>query len=313
MTFLLNLLQTLLLLAGAPLVTGLVSRIKARLQGRQGASLVRPYIELFKLFYKQEILAEPVSWYFSAASPLSLAALAVAAPLVPVLTPTSLIGSGGDLVLLVYLFAFSRFAVLLGSLDSGSPFAGIGASREALVAALAEMPLLLALIAVAIPSRSTDLSGMTRATLGRNFLAISPVHLLALSALILVALAEAGRLPVDNPASHLEVTMIHHAMTLEYSGASLACLEYSGSLKLNLLMALLIALFCPWGMAQSLSISAVVLATGAYALKLLLLASGIAVLESSVAKLRMYRVPEFLGIASAISVLAILFTVVGGL
>jgi formate hydrogenlyase subunit 4 len=311
-TFLLNLLQALLLLAGAPLVTGLVSRLKARLQGRQGASLWRPYAELVKLFHKQETLAEPVSWYFSVAPRLSLAAMAVAALLVPVLAPSSLMGSGGDLVLLVYLFALSRFAVMLGSLDSGSPFAGIGASREALVAALAEMPLLLGLIAVALPSHSTALLRMTRATLGRNFLTVSPVHLLALSALILVALAEAGRMPVDNPASHLEVTMIHHAMTLEYSGASLACLEYAGSLKLNLLMALLIALFCPWGMAASPSLLAIAFAVGAYMVKLLLLAAGIAVLESSVAKLRMYRVPEYLGIASAISVLAILFTVVGG-
>lgn len=313
MTFLLNLLQALLLLAGAPLVTGVISRLKARLQGRQGASLWRPYAELVKLFQKQEIVAEPVSWYFSVAPRMSLAAMAAAALLVPVLTPSSLLGSGGDLVLFVYLFAFSRFAVMLGSLDSGSPFAGIGASREALVAALAEIPLLLGLIAVAVPARSTDLSVMTRATLGRDLLAISPVHLLALSALILVALAEAGRMPVDNPASHLEVTMIHHAMTLEFSGASLACLDYSASLKLNLLMALLIALFCPWGMAPSPSLFAVAFALGAYALKLLLLAAGIAVIESSVAKLRMYRVPEFLGIASALSVLAILFTVVGGL
>lgn len=313
MTFLLNLLQALLLLAGAPLVTGLVSRLKARLQGRQGASLWRPYAELIKLFHKQETLAEPVSWYFSVAPRLSLAAMVVAVLLVPVLAPSSLMGSGGDLVLLVYLFALSRFAVMLGSLDSGSPFAGIGASREALVAALAEMPFLLGLIAVALLSHSTDLSRMARATLGRTFLAVSPVHLLALSALILVALAEAGRMPVDNPASHLELTMIHHAMTLEYSGAGLACLEYAGNLKLNLLMALLIALFCPWGMAAAPSLLAIAFAVGAYALKLLLLAAGIAVIESSVAKLRMYRVPEYLGIASAISVLAILFTVVGGL
>lgn len=313
MTFLLNLLQALLLLAGAPLVAGVVCWLKARLQGRQGASPWRPYAELMKLFQKQETLAEPVSWYFSAAPRLSFAAMAAAALLVPVLAPSSLMGSGGDIVLLVELFAFSRFAVMLGSLDSGSPFAGIGASREALVAALAESPFLLALIAVALQSHSTELRVMTRATLGRNLLAVSPVHLLALSALVLVALAESGRMPVDNPASHLEVTMIHHAMTLEYSGASLAWLEWAGSLKLNLLMALLVALFFPWGMAQPLSLPAVLIALVAYAGKLIALAAGIAVLESSVAKLRMYRVPEFLGIASAISVLAILFTVVGGL
>lgn len=308
---LLNLLQGLLLLAGAPLVGGSISWVKARLQGRQGASPLRPYAELLKLFQKQEVHAEPVSWLFHAAPRLSFAAMAGAAMLVPVLAPSNLMGSGGDILLLIYLFAFSRFALMLGAIDSGTPFAGIGVSREAMVAALAELPFLLSLIAVALQSHSTEFPVMTRATLARNLLTVSPVHLLALSSLVLVALAEAGRMPVDHPGSHLEVTMIHHAMTLEYSGASLAWLEWANSLKLNLLIALLLALFCPWGMAQSLSAPAILVAAVAWPVKVAILVAVVAVLESSMAKMRMYRVPDFLGIASAIGVLAVLFTVLG--
>lgn len=311
MMLLVNVLQILLLLAGAPLLSGLVAWMKAKLQRRRGSSPLRPYAELIKLFLKQDLAPAGSSWLFRMAPPMAFAAIAGAALMTPVLQTASLMGRGGDIIILVYLLAIARFMTGLGALDSGTSFAGMGASREMMVAALAELPLLLGLIAVAIKSGSIELAAMSSATLNQNFLSVSPVHLLALSAVVLAALAETGRMPVDSPDGHLELTMIHHAMQLEYSGPSLAWLDWAASLKLNLLMAVMIALFAPWGMAQSAAPLALVLALVIYLGKLLVMAAALALLESSVAKMRVYRVPDFLGIASAIGVLAVLFTVIG--
>jgi formate hydrogenlyase subunit 4 len=208
------------------------------------------------------------------------------------------------------LLAFGRFSLLLGAFDGGSSFGGMGASREAMVSVLAEFPLLTSLIAVAIIAKSTSLAPIVAWTGTQNFFDISAVHLLAFAALIIVAIAETGRIPVDNPSTHLELTMLHEAMVLEYSGPSLAFVEWTQAIKLNLMIALLIGLFFPWGIAAGAGATAVLISIGLYLLKLCFVTGALAVLESSVAKLRMYAVPEFLGIASALSVLAIVFTVI---
>jgi formate hydrogenlyase subunit 4 len=195
-------------------------------------------------------------------------------------------------------------------MDGASAFGGMGASREALVSTLAEAPLLLSLVAVSILARSPSISGVAQWTLGQNFFDISTVHILAFSALGIVALAEAGRMPVDNPATHLELTMIHEGMVLEYSGPSLALIEWANAIRLNVLLALLIALFGPWGMAAELTWGAFGMALAAFVLKLLALAVLVALIESGVAKLRMYLVPDFLGVAAALSILAVVFTVI---
>ena len=308
MTLALSVIQAALLILIAPLLRGIVARLKARIQNRRGASVFRPYSDLLKLLRKEDLVPDTASAVFRAAPLVLFAVTAAAAAFVPVLQAPSLLGTTGDFILLVYLFALGRFFLMLGAMDGGSSFGGMGASREALVSTLAEAPLLLGLTAVAILAGSASLAGIVQWTLQQDFFQLSAVHALAFAALALVAIAETGRIPVDNPATHLELTMIHEAMVLEYSGPSLALIEWASAMKLSVVAALMIGLFLPWGMAAAPTASALAIALAAYLLKLLLLAVTIAVVESSVAKLRMYMVPDFLGVASALAILAVVFT-----
>ena len=304
--------QALLLVAGAPLVRGIIARIKARIQRRQGASIWRPYADLGKLFRKEDLVPPSASAVFRLAPLLLFAVTVLATGFVPVLHNSALFGTASDFILLVYLIALGRFFMSLGAIDGGSAFGGMGASREALVSTLAEAPLLLSLMSVAILAHSASISEIVSWTLRQNFFDISLVHALAFAALVIVGIAETGRLPVDNPTTHLELTMIHEAMVLEYSGPSLALIEWAQAIKLNLVLALLIGLFGPWGMASGLSAGAIGISIAAYLLKLGALIVTIALVESSLAKLRMYLVPDFLGVASALGILAIIFTAFTG-
>jgi formate hydrogenlyase subunit 4 len=304
----LNIGQALLLVVIAPLVRGVIARLKARIQNRRGASVWRPYSELMKLFRKEDLVPASASIVFRLAPAIVFAAAATAATFIPALHGSALLGAAGDFILFVYLLALSRFFLSLGAMDGGSSFGGMGASREALVSTLAELPLLLGLVAVAILARTATMSGIVQWTVRQDFTQISAVHALAFAALALVAIAETGRIPVDNPTTHLELTMIHEAMVLEYSGPSLALIEWASAVKLSVLLALLIGVFAPWGMAGSVSIAALALASLVFLLKVFVLALAIAVVESSIAKLRMYLVPDFLGVASALAVLAVVFT-----
>lgn len=306
----LKIIEFVLLLASAPLARGIIMRLKAILQRRRGASVLRPYFDLWKLIHKEEIVPPSASWLFRAGPRMAFALTVAAASFIPLLCFGGLLSFTGDFILLIYLLAFARYILMLGALDPGSSFGGMGASREAMVSALAEAPLLLSLIAVAIVSHSETLASVTAWTQQQDFFDISAVHVLAATSLIFVLLAETGRMPVDNPATHLELTMLHEAMVLEYSGPALAFIESAHALKLNGLIALAIALFAPWGIAATPGVVAIVIALGAFALKWCLALVAIAVLESIVAKLRMYVVPEFLGIASALAILAIVFTVI---
>jgi formate hydrogenlyase subunit 4 len=302
-------LQVVLLVFGAPLVSGIVGRIKAVLQLRRGAPIWRPYADIWKLFHKEDLVPPSASVVFGVAPLLLFAVSIVVTAFIPLLQDSALLGSAGDFILLVYLLAFGRFFLALGGIDGGSAFGGMGASREALVSSLAEAPLLLGLVAVAIQASSASIAGMARWALGQTPFNISAVHLLAFVALGIVALAETGRMPVDNPTTHLELTMIHEGMVLEYSGPNLALIEWASAIKLSTMVALLIALFAPWGMATTLSPAAIGLAVIALLAKTCALVAGLAVIESGIAKLRMYSVPDFLGVASAISTLAVIFTV----
>jgi formate hydrogenlyase subunit 4 len=303
-----NAVQVLLLVLVAPLVRGVIAQLKARIQNRHGASVWRPYAELLKLFRKEDLVPDSASFVFRLAPIVLFTSTLVAAAFVPLLHGSALLDATGDFVLLVYLLALGRFFLMLGAMDGGSSFGGMGASREALVSTLAEAPFLLALVSVAIAARSSSIAGMVRWTLGQDFFQFSAVHALAFAALALVAIAETGRIPVDNPTTHLELTMIHEAMVLEYSGPSLALIEWASAIKLTVIMALLIALFVPWGAASSLSMLAVLIASLVLLLKMAALVLVLALVESSVAKLRMYLVPDFLGVASALAILAVVFT-----
>jgi formate hydrogenlyase subunit 4 len=308
MNLAINLIQAFLLVAIAPLVGGVIARCKAQMQNRHGANVWRPYAELLKLFRKEDLIPDTASVIFRFTPVILFAATVAAAAFVPVLHPSAIFGVSGDIILLVYLLAMGRFFLMLGAMDGGSSFGGLGASREALISALAEAPLMLALISVAIISHSVSLSGIVLATALQDPLHLSAAYAFALGALALIAIAETGRIPVDNPTTHLELTMIHEAMTLEYSGPSLALVEWASAIKLTLILALLAGFFAPWGMAMNNSIVALLLAPLAFVFKLALLATVIAVVESSIAKLRIYLISDFLGMASALAILAVAFT-----
>ena len=310
MSIVINTAQMLLLILAAPLLRGVISKLKAWIQKRQGASVWRPYADLWKLFHKEELVPKAATLIFCSAPVVVFSATVVAAALLPVLHPAAFLTLDGDIFLFVYLLAIGRFAMSLGALDGGSSFGGMGSSREALVAALAEAPLFLVLTALAILAKTGSLSEIAGWTIRQNFFDVSTVHLLALAALAIVAVAETGRIPVDNPTTHLELTMIHEAMVLEYSGPSLALIEWSQDIKLNLLATLIISLFAPWGMSLAVTPLGLAAAVGLYALKLACLVIGLAVVESSVAKLRMYAVPDFLRVASALAILAVIFTAI---
>ncbi|MGE5110702.1 MAG: respiratory chain complex I subunit 1 family protein [Acidobacteriaceae bacterium] len=303
----LGVLQALLLLLIAPLLRGVISRLKARIQNRHGASVLRPYQDLRKLLRKEDLVSPTSSAVFRFAPVVVLVATIVATFFVPVLESSAILSISGDFVLLVYFLALARFFLMLGGLDGGSSFGGMGASREALVSTLAEAPLLLGLSALAIFARTTSISGVTQWTAQQGATQFTAVQALALVAMVLVAIAETGRIPVDNPTTHLELTMIHEAMVLEYSGPSLAFIELASALKLTLISTLLISLFVPWGIATDLSLTAIVLGLLVFVVKTLAVAAGIALIESGVAKLRMYLVPDFLGVSLALSLLAMVF------
>jgi formate hydrogenlyase subunit 4 len=303
-----DVIEALLLVAMAPLIRGVIACVKARIQNRRGASVFRPYADLLKLFRKQDLVPDTASWLFRLAPVVLFAVTVAAAALVPVLHPSALLGVSGDFIVLVYLLTVGRFFVMLGAMDGGSSFGGMGASREALVSTLAEAPLLLGLTSVAVLAHSISLSAIVEFSVLRNPFQLSAVHVFAFVALAMVAIAETGRIPVDNPTTHLELTMIHEAMVLEYSGASLALIEWAQAVKLTVIMALLVGVFAPWGMATSASLLGLAVALPAFLIKLVILAIAIAAIESSIAKLRMYLVPDFLGVAAALAILAVVFT-----
>jgi formate hydrogenlyase subunit 4 len=310
MNVLINAAQLLILILAAPLLRGVISKLKARIQKRQGASVWRPYADLWKLFHKEELTPNTATVVFRLAPVIGFAVTVAAAAFLPLLHPAALLSLDGDIFLFVYLLAIGRFVMSLGALDGGSAFGGMGSSREALVAALAESPLFLVLTALAILAKTGSLSEIAGWTIGQNFFDVSTVHTLAFVALAIVAVAETGRIPVDNPTTHLELTMIHEAMVLEYSGPSLALIEWSQAIKLHLLAALMIGLFAPWGMTLAATPVGLAAALGLYAAKLACVLVGLAIVESSVAKLRMYVVPDFLRVAWALAILAVIFTAI---
>lgn len=302
--YLLEALQLALTLALAPGLVGLVRWLKARLQNRRGAPPWQPYFELRKLFGKEVVMSRNASWLFRFAPYLIFASSAAVALFVPVLVTPLPFDWGGDLLVVVYLLLLGTFFLALAGLDPGTAFGGMGASREMTVAAIAEPAVALAIFALALTAGSTNLGRIVAGVLSDPTVAVSPGHLLAFAALFIVTLAETGRLPVDNPSTHLELTMIHEAMVLEYSGRYLALVEWASWLKLTIFASLLANLFVPWGVAVAVTPTALLVALGAWALKLVALGVVIAVVETRVAKLRLFRVPELLSVSFVLALLA---------
>jgi formate hydrogenlyase subunit 4 len=280
--------------------------LKARLVGRRGASPWQPYRDLVKLCGKEPVISSTTSWIFRVTPYVMTATMLVAALVVPVVVAGSALGFAGNAILLMALFMLGTFFLALAGLDAGSAFGGMGSSREMAVAALAEPTVILAIFALALRAETINLGGVVE-HLGRDpALAVNPGHLLAFTAFFIVMLAETGRLPVDNPATHLELTMIHEAMVLEYSGRYLALVEWANGMKLVLFMTLLANLFFPWGVPVAVTPGALVVGTLALLAKLLVLSVALAVLETSIAKLRLFRVPELLAGSFALALLSVM-------
>jgi len=296
--------QTALLALLAPAVVGYVRLAKARLQGRRGAGLLQPYRELRKTFGKGMVIAETASWIFHLAPFAIVGATIAAASLVPVVSVTQPADQLGDLFVLTALLMLGTFFLALGGLDPGTAFGGMGSSREMTVAALTEPTLAVAILALALTTGSTSLGVIAGSVLKMPAYAIGPGHALAFAAFLIAMIAETGRLPVDNPATHLELTMIHEAMILEYSGPYLAWIEWAAAVRLTLLLTLAANLFVPWGMAATLAPAAIVIGLVAIVIKLGVLGLLLAVLETRVAKLRLFRVPELLALSFTLALLA---------
>jgi len=302
--FALGVSQAALALLLAPGLVGLVRWLKARLQNRRGAPAWQPYLELAKLFKKEVVVSSNASWLFRAAPFIVFTSTVAVALLVPLLLVPLPFDGVGDLLVVVYLLLLGTFFLSLAALDPGSAFGGMGASREMTVAALAEPTVALAIFALALSAGSTNLGQIVARTMSGPA-AVSPGHLLAFLALFIVTLAETGRLPIDNPATHLELTMIHEAMVLEYSGRYLALIEWAAGLKLLIFFSLLSNLFVPWGVATDLTARALTLAVASFLVKLVVLAAVVAVLETRIAKLRLFRVPELLSVSFVLALLAV--------
>src|SRR5438876_1686607 len=297
--------QTALALLLAPGLVGLIRWLKARLQNRRGAPVWQPYLELRKLFAKEVVVSSNASWLFREAPFVVFERTVAVGFLVPVLAVPLPFDSVGDLLVVVYLLLLGTFFLALAGLDPGSAFGGMGSSREMTVAALSEPTVALAIFALALGAGSTNLGQIVARTMADPAAAVSPGYLLAFGALFVVTLAENGRLPVDNPATHLELTMIHEAMILEYSGRYLALIEWAAWLKVLLFFSLLGNLFVPWGVATVLTWAALGWALATLLAKLVVLALTLAVFETRVAKLRLFRVPELLAVSFVLAVLAI--------
>ncbi len=297
--------QMALVLALAPLLTGIVRLVKARLVGRRGPSPLQPYRDLARLIRKEAVLAENASWLFRAVPYLVFALIWVAASLVPTFATGLIFNWTADVIAIVALLGSARFFLALAGMDVGTSFGGIGASREMMIASLAEPAMLMIVFAVSLLAGSTQLSTIAAFMQGPD-VGLRVTLGLALVALVIVALAENARIPVDNPATHLELTMVHEAMVLEYTGRHLAMIEAAASLKLLLYVSLIAAIFVPFGMAAGAAGPAAhAVAALAYLGKLVVAATLLAIFETSIAKMRVFRVPEFLGVALMLGLLGV--------
>lgn len=295
--------QVVVLIVAAPLLTGVTRQVRARMEGRAGAGIGQPWRDLRKLVRRPAATPVGTGWAFRLAPLTLMATSLVAAAVVPLITVASPLDRDADLFAVVGILALGTVTLALAALDTGTAFGGMGASRAITVLALVEPTILVAVFALSARVGSTNLSAIVEATLHDPIRVVSPASVLAAAALIVVIVAEGGRLPVDNPTTHLEVTMIHEAMVLEYAGADLALVELAATMRLTILLGLLASLFVPWGIATGpvgLPLAVVALLT-----KLVVLGAGLAAVEVLMAKLRLFRVPELLAGSFALALLAV--------
>lgn len=292
----------------SPLCVGIIRKVKALMQNRQGASIIQPYFDLYKLFHKDEVISKDASWVFRV-SPYLIFAISILIPLGIPLISTLESSPIGDFLVIAYLIALSTFFLALSGIDVGSAFGGFGSSREMTLAALTEGIVIFSIVPVALLAQTTNLASMV------GLIALLPANdsfpiLIAFIGFFIALLSETGRIPFDNPSTHLELTMIHEAMILEYSGKRLALLEWASANKLLIFVALGVNIFFPWGLTGNLSFNSIGISLLIFAGKALALIVSIAIFESSIAKFRFFRLPDVLLTGFIFSVIAILATIV---
>lgn len=307
--WILALTQTILLLLCAPLLTGWVKWVKCKLQSRRGASPWQPYRDLLRLFRKEVVLSESASPIFRVAPYIVFSVTALAGSIVPMFAvglPTAAIA---DVIVLVGFFALGRFFLALAGMDIGTAFGGMGSSREMTISSLAEPAMLMGIFTIAMTVHSTNLASMIQYLLEQP-VQLYPSFVFSAMGMLLVAVAETGRIPIDNPATHLELTMVHEAMILEYTGRHLALMEWGAMLKLMIYSILLGNLFLPWGIADNFSTLPLFIGFASISLKLILLGIALAVMETGLAKMRFFRAPQYLGLAFILCLLGMLSHVI---
>jgi len=299
------LMQLAVVLALPPLVTALVRKTKARLQNRKGPPLSQSYSDLLKLFRKEALVSANASWIFSVTPYVVFGTTLLVALLMPMFSPHPPLAWMSDFILLVYLLGLGRFFIALSALDTSSSFGGLGASREMTIASLVEPAMILSIFATAASAGTMNLNVIASSVSPSITSVLNPSQILAFAGLFIVTLAETGRIPVDNPATHLELTMIHEAMILEYSGRHLALIEWASQMKLLIFFSLLGNLFIPMGVAHDVTLIEFLTGIAIFLVKVTGLAVVVALVESTNAKLRLFRVPDLLMVAFTLSLLSL--------
>ena len=304
-SFAIEAVQFLILLLAAPAFAGWVRTVKCRMQGRTYAGIWQPYRDIARLFTKEVILAENASWIFRFTPYIVFGVTVMIGGIIPFVSTDLPFAATADVIALVMLFAIIRFFTALAGMDIGTAFGGMGSSREMMIASLAEPAMLMAIFTVSLAVNSTSLTQMVQVMAHGGFI-IRPSLAFALIAYIMVHLTETGRIPVDNPSTHLELTMIHEAMILEYSGRHLALIEWAGMMKLFIFSTLGIAVFCPWGIPAGSDLGAIALGGLVLAVKLAVLGMILVLIETGMAKMRLFRLTEYLGSAFLLATLGML-------
>lgn len=301
----LALVQVVAMLATAPLLIGIIRKVKAWFQSRKGASIWQPYYDLSKLFHKETVVSETTSWVFQITPYVAIGSVIVAALLVPFFSTYSL-GFIGDLIVVVYLLALFRFFMVLAGLDAGSAFGGMGSSREMMISSIVEPTMLLAIFTMALITGSTTLSSISYSLAVTGADLVRPALFLAAAAFFISLLAENSRVPFDNPSTHLELTMVHEGMLLEYSGKQLGLMELASWMKLILFSTILANVFFPWGISTELTVMSMVVGIVVIMVKVVIIVLLVALIESGTAKMRLFRLPNLLTVSFTLALLAVM-------
>jgi len=302
--------QALILISVAPLLTGIIRKVKAVFQYRQGPPVFQAYYDLAKYMKKEVVVSDLASWLFLAAPYVTLAAIVICAFLVPSVSYQYSLSKLGDIILIIYLFALARFFMALAAMDTASAFGGMASSREMMISSIAEPAMILCFISLAITYGSTNLSNIMSSTIksGNYFFALE--NIFVFFALFLVVIAETGRVPFDNPATHLELTMVHEGMILEYSGRYLAMMNLASYIKQAVLFTLMVNIFFPYGMLTEFAVLPFAASSALFVFKLIVFSAAVGIFESSLAKFRLFQVPDLIGISFVLALTGIITNVV---